>query len=134
MIWFYYRFQSNFRSYQRRIIGATNSLAVLLAFCTFISFNPGEADESDPFAGTSAEYVARKEEQIEKRRNRKVSAQRQQIDKDNELWERNRMLTSGVVHAININSDLDEVSWQSHILFFFFLFSVSSQSASVNTT
>lgn len=68
----------------------------------------GEADESDPFAGTSAEYVSRKEEQIEKRRNRKVSAQRQQIDKDNELWERNRMLTSGVVHAINVNNDLDE--------------------------
>lgn len=68
----------------------------------------GEADESDPFAGTSSEYVARKEEQIEKRRNRKVSAQRQQIDKDNELWERNRMLTSGVVHAINVNNDLDE--------------------------
>ncbi|XP_047535072.1 pre-mRNA-splicing factor ATP-dependent RNA helicase PRP16 [Vanessa atalanta] len=70
----------------------------------------GETDESDPFAGTSAEYVARKEEQIEKRRNRKVSAARQQIDKDNELWERNRMLTSGVVHAININNDLDEES------------------------
>ncbi|CAB3259563.1 unnamed protein product [Arctia plantaginis] len=70
----------------------------------------GEADESDPFAGTSAEYVARKEEQIEKRRNRKVSAQRQQIDKDNELWERNRMLTSGVVHAISVNNDLDEES------------------------
>ncbi|CAH2243092.1 jg14113 [Pararge aegeria aegeria] len=70
----------------------------------------GETDESDPFAGTSAEYVAKKEEQIEKRRNRKVSAARQQIDKDNELWERNRMLTSGVVHAININNDLDEES------------------------
>lgn len=39
-----------------------------------------------------------------------MSAARQQIDKDNELWERNRMLTSGVVHAININNDLDEVS------------------------
>ncbi|CAH1638899.1 unnamed protein product [Spodoptera littoralis] len=60
----------------------------------------GEADESDPFAGTSADYVARKEEQIEKRRNRKVSAQRQQIDKDNELWERNRMLTSGNIMGI----------------------------------
>ncbi|KAL0872222.1 hypothetical protein ABMA27_004619 [Loxostege sticticalis] len=70
----------------------------------------GEADESDPFADTSAEYVARKEEQIEKRRNRKVSAQRQQIDKDNDLWERNRMLTSGVVHSINVNNDLDEES------------------------
>ncbi|XP_038223294.1 pre-mRNA-splicing factor ATP-dependent RNA helicase PRP16 [Zerene cesonia] len=70
----------------------------------------GEADESDPFAGTSAEYIAKKEEQIEKRRNRKVSAARQQIDKDNELWERNRMLTSGVVHSINVNNDLDEES------------------------
>ncbi|XP_013172248.1 PREDICTED: pre-mRNA-splicing factor ATP-dependent RNA helicase PRP16-like isoform X1 [Papilio xuthus] len=70
----------------------------------------GETDESDPFAGTSSEYIARKEEQIEKRRNRKVSAARQQIDRDNELWERNRMLTSGVVHAVNLNSDMDEES------------------------
>ncbi|KAJ2944165.1 hypothetical protein O0L34_g18136 [Tuta absoluta] len=70
----------------------------------------GETDESDPFADTSAEYIARKEEQIVKRQNRKVSAQRQQIDKDNELWERNRMLTSGVVHSINVNNDLDEES------------------------
>ncbi|XP_041987375.1 pre-mRNA-splicing factor ATP-dependent RNA helicase PRP16 isoform X2 [Aricia agestis] len=70
----------------------------------------GEADESDPFAGASAEYIAKKEEQIEKRRNRKVSAARQQIDKDNELWERNRMLTSGVVHAISGIGDLDEES------------------------
>ncbi|VVC94692.1 unnamed protein product [Leptidea sinapis] len=70
----------------------------------------GETDESDPFAGTSSEYIAKKEEQIEKKRNRKVSAARQQIDKDNELWERNRMLTSGVVHSINVNNDLDEES------------------------
>ncbi|XP_013188412.2 pre-mRNA-splicing factor ATP-dependent RNA helicase PRP16 isoform X5 [Amyelois transitella] len=70
----------------------------------------GETDESDPFSDTSAEYIARKEEQIVKRQNRKVSAQRQQIDKDNELWERNRMLTSGVVHSINVNNDLDEES------------------------
>ncbi|XP_013134537.1 PREDICTED: pre-mRNA-splicing factor ATP-dependent RNA helicase PRP16 isoform X1 [Papilio polytes] len=70
----------------------------------------GETEESDPFAGTSSEYIARKEEQIEKRRNRKVSAARQQIDRDNELWERNRMLTSGVVHAVHLNSDMDEES------------------------
>ncbi|XP_063382191.1 pre-mRNA-splicing factor ATP-dependent RNA helicase PRP16-like [Cydia fagiglandana] len=70
----------------------------------------GETDESDPFAGASSEYIAKKEEQIEKRRNRKVSAQRQQSDRDNELWERNRMLTSGVVHAVNVNSDMDEES------------------------
>ncbi|KAG6465812.1 hypothetical protein O3G_MSEX015410, partial [Manduca sexta] len=69
----------------------------------------GEADESDPFAGASAEYVSRKEEQVEKRLRRKVSAQRQQIDRDNDLWERNRMLTSGVVHAVTVNNDLDEV-------------------------
>ncbi|GBP35317.1 Pre-mRNA-splicing factor ATP-dependent RNA helicase PRP16 [Eumeta japonica] len=69
-----------------------------------------EADEYDPFGETSAEYVRAKEEQVEKRRNRKVSAQRQQKDKDNELWERNRMLTSGVVHSVNVNNDLDEES------------------------
>ncbi|XP_048487805.1 pre-mRNA-splicing factor ATP-dependent RNA helicase PRP16 [Plutella xylostella] len=70
----------------------------------------GETDENDPFAGTTSEYIAKKEEQIQKQGNRKVSAQRQQIDKDNELWERNRMLTSGVVHAVNVNNDLEEES------------------------
>ncbi|CAH2039989.1 unnamed protein product, partial [Iphiclides podalirius] len=70
----------------------------------------GESEEADPFAGTSAEYVARKEEQLERRRSRKVSAQRQQIDRDNDLWERNRMLTSGVVHAVNLSGDMDEES------------------------
>lgn len=27
---------------------------------------------------------------------------------DNELWERNRMLTSGVVHSVDVDEDFDE--------------------------
>lgn len=46
---------------------------------------------------------------MEQKRKKKLSAKRQQINKDNELWERNRMLTSGVVHAINVNEEYDEV-------------------------
>jgi pre-mRNA-splicing factor ATP-dependent RNA helicase DHX38/PRP16 len=69
----------------------------------------GEGEEAEAFGGASAAYVARREEQVVRRASRKLSAQRQQIDRDNDLWERNRMLTSGVVHAISVNTDLDEV-------------------------
>ncbi|XP_077297512.1 ATP-dependent RNA helicase l(1)G0007 isoform X1 [Arctopsyche grandis] len=70
----------------------------------------GYDEDSNPFAGTSVEYTRKKEEQMEQKRKKKLSAKRQQINKDNELWERNRMLTSGVVHAINVNEEYDEES------------------------
>lgn len=76
----------------------------------------GYDEESNPFAGTSVEYTRKKEEQMEQKRKKKLSAKRQQINKDNELWERNRMLTSGVVHAINVNEEYDEVYFQYNIV------------------
>ena len=58
----------------------------------------------------SDEYTKKKEEQLEQRKKKRLSAQQRQINKDNELWERNRMITSGVVHSIDINEDFDEES------------------------
>lgn len=40
---------------------------------------------------------------------RRMTARQRQINRDNELWERNRMLTSGVVMTTNVNEDFDEV-------------------------
>lgn len=37
-----------------------------------------------------------------------MSAQQRQINKDNELWERNRMLTSGVVSSLDQDDDIDD--------------------------
>lgn len=45
---------------------------------------------------------------MEQSRKKRISAQQRQNNKDNELWERNRMLTSGVVMSINVNEDFDE--------------------------
>lgn len=69
----------------------------------------GYSEENNPFANVSQEYTEKKEEQLEQRKKR-MSAQQRQINKDNELWERNRMLTSGVVQSLEIDPDFDEES------------------------
>lgn len=70
----------------------------------------GYDDENNPFSSVSEEYTKKKEEQLEQRKKKRLSAQQRQINKDNELWERNRMLTSGVVHSVDYNEDFDEES------------------------
>lgn len=72
------------------------------------NIDEGFDDDNNPFAGGNAEYFKKREEQLEQKRKKRISAQQRQINKDNELWERNRMLTSGVVMSINVNEDFDE--------------------------
>lgn len=72
------------------------------------SIGEGYDEDNNPFSGTSSEYLQKREEQLEQRRIKRMSAQQRQINKDNELWEKNRMLTSGVVMSINFNEDFDE--------------------------
>lgn len=67
-----------------------------------------DADASQAFGGVSEEYTQRKEEQLEQKKRKRVSAKQKQIQKDNELWERNRMLTSGVVTTIDVDEDYEE--------------------------
>lgn len=67
-----------------------------------------DAEVNDAFGGVSEEYAARKEEQLEQRKHKRVSAKQKQIQKDNELWERNRMITSGVVTTIDVDEDYEE--------------------------
>jgi pre-mRNA-splicing factor ATP-dependent RNA helicase DHX38/PRP16 len=52
--------------------------------------------------------LKKREEAIEQKKNKRISAQQRQINRDNELWEKNRMLTSGVVMSINVNEDFEE--------------------------
>lgn len=74
------------------------------------NMDEGYDDEHNPFSSVSEEYTKKKEEQLEQRKKKRLSAQQRQINKDNELWERNRMLTSGVVHSVDYNEDFDEES------------------------
>lgn len=45
--------------------------------------------------------------ELQVRRQKRLSVQHQQINKDNELWELNCMLTSGVVSSLDHDDDPD---------------------------
>ncbi|XP_073997348.1 ATP-dependent RNA helicase l(1)G0007 isoform X1 [Rhodnius prolixus] len=69
----------------------------------------GRDESRDPFGEMSTEYIKKRERQLENTsRNKRLSAHQRQINKDNELWERNRMLTSGVVQNVEVDEDYDE--------------------------
>ncbi|CAG7822437.1 unnamed protein product [Allacma fusca] len=68
----------------------------------------GYDEVHNPFAGVSEDYTKKKEDQLAQRKNQRMSAQQRQIHRDNELWEKNRLLTSGVVMGINHSEDYDE--------------------------
>lgn len=72
-------------------------------------YNLDEGFDED-VANEDSEYLKKREEANEAKRKKKVSAHQRQINKDNELWEKNRMLTSGVVTSINVNEDFEEES------------------------
>ncbi|CAG5128460.1 unnamed protein product [Candidula unifasciata] len=72
------------------------------------NLDEGYDDEHNPFSGTSKEYTKKKEEELEQRKKKRMSAQQRQINKDNELWETNRMLRSGVVARVNFDEDFDD--------------------------
>lgn len=67
----------------------------------------GYDDTNNPFADVSAEYERKKAEKADKSK-RKMSAKQRQVHKDNELWETNRMLTSGVVQKVDYDEDFEE--------------------------
>ena len=68
-------------------------------------------DEShNPFAGISAEYTKKKEEQMEQKKHRRLTAKQAQRHKDNELWEKNRMFRSGAVTRTDYDEDFEEIS------------------------
>ncbi|CAG8493973.1 14631_t:CDS:10, partial [Acaulospora colombiana] len=66
-------------------------------------------DTHNPFADYS-DYVQKKEEELAQRQLKKLSARQEQYNKDNELWETNRMLTSGVVQRREMDLDFEDDS------------------------
>ncbi|CAF3769162.1 unnamed protein product [Rotaria sp. Silwood1] len=65
-------------------------------------------DELNPFTNVSEEYTKKKEQALEQRKKKRMSAQQRQINQDIEKWETNRMIQSGVVTKINYDQDFDE--------------------------
>ena len=57
----------------------------------------GYNDEFNPFAHVSQEYVDKREKQLEKTRQKpRLTLKQQQIKKENEMWENNRLARSGL--------------------------------------
>ena len=67
-----------------------------------------EECDQNPFGQMDEEFVKRREEALKKNKTvQRISAQQRQINKDNEKWETNRLLLSGVVTRVN-DDDEDE--------------------------
>ncbi|KAK9727570.1 Pre-mRNA-splicing factor ATP-dependent RNA helicase PRP16 [Basidiobolus ranarum] len=68
----------------------------------------GTMDEThNPFAEYE-DYYKKKEEEFAKKQAKKLSVRQKQYNEDNDLWETNRMLTSGVVQRREVDMDFDE--------------------------
>ena len=57
----------------------------------------GYDETHNPFANVSAEYTRKKEEAAEAKKVKRLTAKQAQRNKDNEMWEKNRMFRSGAV-------------------------------------
>ncbi|XP_077569946.1 pre-mRNA-splicing factor ATP-dependent RNA helicase PRP16 [Stigmatopora nigra] len=62
----------------------------------------------NPFTSTSEDYIKKREQILQKQTQKRISAQKRQINEDNERWETNRMLTSGVVQRLEVDEDFEE--------------------------
>ncbi|XP_030621823.1 pre-mRNA-splicing factor ATP-dependent RNA helicase PRP16 [Chanos chanos] len=62
----------------------------------------------NPLTSSSGEYVKKREQILQKQAQKRISAQKRQINEDNERWETNRMLTSGVVQRLEVDEDFEE--------------------------
>ena len=70
----------------------------------------GYDEAHNPFSGISAEYTRKKEEQMEAKKHKRLTAKQAQRHKDNELWEKNRMFRSGAVTRTDFDEDFEEIS------------------------
>ena len=70
----------------------------------------GYDETHNPFSGISEEYTKKKEEQMEAKQKRRMTAKQAQRNKDNEMWEKNRMFRSGAVTRLDHDEDFEEIS------------------------
>ncbi|OAF68975.1 Pre-mRNA-splicing factor ATP-dependent RNA helicase PRP16 [Intoshia linei] len=70
----------------------------------------GYDENHNPFSNTSQDYNQKKEREMEEKRIKRASARSRQFQKDNERWEINRMLRSGVVQKTKYDDDFEETN------------------------
>ncbi|RKO91778.1 hypothetical protein BDK51DRAFT_33046 [Blyttiomyces helicus] len=70
----------------------------------------GAIDESHNQFSEYEAYYRKKEEELAKQQVKKLSAKQAQYNRDNDLWETNRMLTSGIVQRRQVDTDFDDES------------------------
>ncbi|RKP10618.1 P-loop containing nucleoside triphosphate hydrolase protein [Thamnocephalis sphaerospora] len=77
----------------------------------------GVSEETlNPF-GDHDEYYRQKEEELTKRQAKRLTARQAQYNQDNEMWETNRMLTSGIMHRTEVDTDFEnEEDVRVHLL------------------
>ncbi|KND04589.1 uncharacterized protein SPPG_00308 [Spizellomyces punctatus DAOM BR117] len=68
----------------------------------------GTMDETYNQYSEFDEYYRKKEEELAKQQVKRLSARQAQFNRDNDLWETNRMLTSGVVQRKEVDTDFDD--------------------------
>lgn len=77
----------------------------------------GYDEMNNPFSAIPEEYTQKKEKELQTKAVKRMSAQQRQINKDNDKWETNRMLTSGVVQKVEYDDDFeDETVRKVHLL------------------
>ncbi|RWS29821.1 pre-mRNA-splicing factor ATP-dependent RNA helicase PRP16-like protein [Leptotrombidium deliense] len=73
--------------------------------------------DNNPFGDVSDEYAKKKEEALKKNKTvQRISAQQRQIHKDNEKWENNRMLLSGVTKMSEFDESDDIAEGRVHLM------------------
>uniref|UniRef100_A0A671XQV8 Pre-mRNA-splicing factor ATP-dependent RNA helicase PRP16 n=1 Tax=Sparus aurata TaxID=8175 RepID=A0A671XQV8_SPAAU len=78
------------------------------SFIDWYMMDEGYDEFHNPFTSTSEDYVKKREQILQKQTQKRISAQKRQINEDNERWETNRMLTSGVVQRLEVDEDFEE--------------------------
>jgi len=68
----------------------------------------GQDEYHNAFSNISEEYTKRKEAQMEVKRVKHLTAKQAARKKDNEMWEKNRMIRSGAVTKLDYDDDFEE--------------------------
>lgn len=74
----------------------------------YLQDEDGARDELDnPFLGDK-EKIKKREKEMERKQGKKISARQSQFNEDNNKWEENRMLVSGVAYKAEYDTDFDD--------------------------
>jgi len=68
----------------------------------------GQDERHNAFSNVSEEYTKLKEEQMEMKRVKHMTAKQAARKKDNEMWEKNRLIRSGAVTKLDYDEDFEE--------------------------